>query len=428
MASICKQKAGTWRVQIRRKGRSLSENFVRHEDAKRWAVDAERQIDRGQTPTPSRVGRLKTFGDLIDLHISDMADVGKAPGRSKTATLRMLKQQLGALNVVEIDRERIVRFGRARAKAGAGPVTLSMDVGLVKLVVQHAAAVHGLPVQVEPIDLGRIALKRLGLIGKSNERDRRPTEDELEALFHLWDSNERLLIPMSRIVKYAIATAMRQEEICRVEWSDHNARTKMLLIRDRKDPRQKKGPNRGVILIFGESGCGKSTIAKLLCGEAEPRRGVVEVNGFPPSAITSGIAAVLQTDRLITGTVRENISLSRTAVGDDQILSALDLVQFSEFVLGLPLGLETIVGEEIPGLSAGQRQRLLLARAIAVPPKLLILDEATSALDLESERSILQRLIGLGCTTIIISHRFEARDLPDRVYEMKAGRLRLAHD
>src|ERR1700744_5880427 len=97
MASITKQKAGTWRVQVRRKGRSVSENFVRHEDAKQWAIDAERAIDRGETPTVSRVGKLKTFGDLIDLHISDMKEVGKAPGRSKSATLKMLKADLGKL-------------------------------------------------------------------------------------------------------------------------------------------------------------------------------------------------------------------------------------------------------------------------------------------------------------------------------------------
>jgi len=142
MASIRKQEAGTWRVQVRRKGRSVSENFIRYEDAKRWAVDAERQIDRGETPTVSRVGKLKTFGELIDLHISDMKEVGKAPGRSKSATLKMLKHELGDLNMVEVDRERIVKFGRALAKEGAGPVTLSMDIGAIKLVIQHAAAVH----------------------------------------------------------------------------------------------------------------------------------------------------------------------------------------------------------------------------------------------------------------------------------------------
>lgn len=184
MASIRKQKSGRWRVQVRRKGRAVSETFVRHQDAKGWALDAERQIDRGETPLASRIARIQTFGELIDLHVEDMKEVGKAPGRSKDATLQMLKREFGKLRLVEIDRERLVRFGRERAAAGAGPVTVSMDVGATRLVLSHAAAVHGVPVKVEPVDLARIALKRLGLIGKSDERDRRPTETELNRCSH----------------------------------------------------------------------------------------------------------------------------------------------------------------------------------------------------------------------------------------------------
>lgn len=249
MASIRKQKSGSWRVQVRRKGRALSESFIRYEDARNWAVDAERQIDRGDTPQSSRVARLKTFGELIDLHVEDMKSVGKAPGRSKDATLQMLKRELGKLTLADIDRERLVKFGRARAASGAGPVTVSMDIGAIRLVVSHAAAVHGLPVKVEPIDLARIALKRLGLIGKSNERDRRPTEEEIARLVAHFEGNERQLIPMGRIIQFAIATAMRQEEICRVTWNDLNARTKMLTIRDRKDPRAKKGNDQRIPLL-----------------------------------------------------------------------------------------------------------------------------------------------------------------------------------
>lgn len=249
MATFTKLQSGSWRVQVRRKGRYISETFLRREDARKWALDAERQVDRGETPTASRIARLNTFGDLIDLHIADMKDVGKAPGRSKDATLKMLKRELGTLSMVELDRERVVKFGRARATAGAGPTTLGIDVGIIKLVVQHAAAVHGLPVKVEPIDLARIALKRLGLVGHSNERDRRPTEDEIEKLIAHFDGNDRQIIPMGRIIKFAIATAMRQEEICRVTWSDLNTRTKMLTIRDRKDPRQKKGNDQRIPLL-----------------------------------------------------------------------------------------------------------------------------------------------------------------------------------
>ncbi len=249
MASIRKQKSGHWRVQVRRKGRCISESFVRREDAQRWGVEAERQIDRGETPTNSRVGQLKSFADLIDLHIEDMCEVGKAPRRSKDATLQMLRRDLGKLGMGQIDRECVVDFGRRRAKQGAGPTTIGIDVGVIKLVLQHAAAVHGLPVRVEPVDLGRVALKRLGLIGHSRERDRRPTEEELTRLIAHFDRNPQRLVPMGRIIKFAVASAMRQEEICRVTWDDLNARTKMLTVRDRKDPRAKQGNDQRIPLL-----------------------------------------------------------------------------------------------------------------------------------------------------------------------------------
>jgi integrase len=249
MTTFTRLKSGSWRAQVRRKGRYVSETFLRREDARQWATDAERQIDRGATPAPSRIAKLKTFGGLIDLHIADLTEVGKTIGRSKSATLAMLKRELGKKNLAELDRDRLIKFGRQRAQQGAGPVTVGMDIGAIKLVLSHAAAVHGVAVQVEPVDLARIALTRLGLIGKSNERDRRPTEEELTRLFAAFDSNDRLTIPMSRIVKFAIATAMRQEEICRIAWGDLNVRTKMQLIRDRKDPREKKGNDQRIPLL-----------------------------------------------------------------------------------------------------------------------------------------------------------------------------------
>lgn len=249
MATFTKLKSGHWRVQVRRKGRYVSETFVRREEARRWALDAESQIDRGETPMNSRLGRLRTFAELVDLHIEDMCEVGKAPGRSKQATLEMLKRELGKTGMADIDRDCIVQFGRRRAKQGAGPVTVSMDVGAIKLVMAHAAAVHGLPVAIEPVNLGRIALKRLGLVGKSNERDRRPTEDELAKLLRYFETKHRQIIPLHRVIKFAIGTAMRQEEIFRVTWDDYNERTKMLLIRDRKDPRSKKGNDQRIPLL-----------------------------------------------------------------------------------------------------------------------------------------------------------------------------------
>ena len=249
MASIRQLPSGNWQVQVRRKGRVAVETFLRKEHAREWAVEAEAMVDRGKTPIGHRARGIKTVAELIEMHIEDMKSVRKAPGRSKTATLEMLRRELGALKGNHLDRERLVKFGRKRAADGAGPVTISMDIGAIRLVVSHAAAVHGLPLSVEQIDLARIALRRLGLIGKSNERDRRPTEDELTTLIAHFDEKKKLSFPMSAIVKFAVATAMRQEEIFRVKWNDLDRAKKILTIRDRKDPRQKKGNDQSIPLL-----------------------------------------------------------------------------------------------------------------------------------------------------------------------------------
>ena len=183
MANIRQLASGHWQVQIRLKGRKATETFVRRDHAREWATEAEAKIDRGQVPSGRRARGAKTFGALIDLHIDDMTEVGKPPGRSKSATLEMLQRELGALRIADLDRERLIRFGRDRATNGAGPVTLGQDIGAIKLIISHAAAVHGVEITVDPVQLARIALKRLGLVGKGNERDRRPTEDELTKFF-----------------------------------------------------------------------------------------------------------------------------------------------------------------------------------------------------------------------------------------------------
>lgn len=236
-------------MQVRRKGRYISETFLKRDDARRWAVENEARIDRGETPTPQRAARLRTFGELIDLHIADMKEVGKAPRRSKAATLKMLKARLGRKKLAQLDRQLFIEFGKERAKEGAGPMTLSIDIGAIKLVITHAIAVHGLTISAESVSMARLALKRLGLVGKGLERDRRPTEEELDRLIAYFEGNPRQIIPMGRVIRFAIATAMRQEEIFRVVWSDYVPRTKMLTIRDRKDPREKVGNDQRIPLL-----------------------------------------------------------------------------------------------------------------------------------------------------------------------------------
>ncbi|MBJ2150818.1 site-specific integrase [Paracoccus sp. IB05] len=249
MASISKLPSGAYRVQIRRKGRYASETFLRRDDAQKWARQAETLVDQGLPPNRSSISRLHTFGDLIDLHIADMCAVGKPPRRSKEATLATLKRDLGKEKVGHLDRHKLIEYGRKRADQGAGPVTLGIDIGVIKMILTHAAAVHGLEISAEPVDLARVALKRLGLIGKGVERDRRPTTAELNRLFRCFDDNARLTMPMSRIVQFAIATALRLDEICRVDWNDLDIGRRMLVIRDRKDPRKKTGNDQRIPLF-----------------------------------------------------------------------------------------------------------------------------------------------------------------------------------
>jgi integrase len=109
--------------------------------------------------------------------------------------------------------------------------------------------VHGVVLSTEPVALARIALARLGLIGKGLERDRRPTQDELDRLVAAFEANRLQQIPVGRIIRFAVATALREDEICRIEWSDFDPEARMLLIKDRKDPRKKKGNNQRIPLL-----------------------------------------------------------------------------------------------------------------------------------------------------------------------------------
>ncbi len=178
------------------------------------------------------------------------------------------------------------------------------------------------------------------------------------------------------------------------------------------------------VVIRGPSGTGKSTIARLLVGQLAPTAGEVAIDGLPPRGALHGVGAVLQSDGLIGGSIRDNLLMFRRGFGDAELMEALDVAALGEFVRGLPMRLATQVGEGIGGLSGGQKQRLLIARALLGKPRLLILDEATSSLEVGVETAILERLKSIGATIILIAHRPEVWALADRIYELgKDGRL-----
>jgi hypothetical protein len=254
MPTYTKLESGSWRVQVRRKRQYVANTFIRRRDAEEWAIEAERSIDRG---TPIRHSksheRPRIFSDLIALHLDDLAEVGKPVRRSKSMVLKALKTSLGRVNLKDITREKLIEYGRKRAAQGAGPATLAIDFSFIRAILLHAAAVHGIDVSIESVQLARAALKHLDLVGRSNERDRRPTQDELNRLIEYAESNPQQFIPLGRIVRFAVATAMRQAEICRIEWSDVDMTKRTVTIRDRKDPRRKEG-NHQIVPLLNSTG------------------------------------------------------------------------------------------------------------------------------------------------------------------------------
>lgn len=171
------------------------------------------------------------------------------------------------------------------------------------------------------------------------------------------------------------------------------------------------------VAIRGPSGAGKSTFARLLIGAAQPSTGVVLIDGQPSALGRMGVAAVLQTDRLIAADIISNILYFRDQLDLADAIEALKLVELHDFVMSLSMRWKTFVSDTGDGLSGGQRQRLLLARALVDRPKLLVLDEATSSLDVEVERRIFARLRDKGISLIVIAHRPEIWAMADRVYD-----------
>ncbi len=126
---------------------------------------------------------------------------------------------------------------------------MTIDFAYLNTVITHAAAVHGVLVSTEQVKLARIALKRLGILGKPKERDRRPTQTELDHIVAFLDGNPRQSLPAGRVVRFAVATAMRAEEICRIRWEGLDERKRTVIVRDRKDPRNKDGNDQKVPLL-----------------------------------------------------------------------------------------------------------------------------------------------------------------------------------
>jgi len=184
------------------------------------------------------------------------------------------------------------------------------------------------------------------------------------------------------------------------------------------------------VALVGPSGAGKSTLVQLLHRFYDPIAGEIRIDGVPLKSVQltsywSQIGIVPQETILFGGTIRENIEYAKSGCAEEEIIEAAKAANAHNFILECPDGYETVVGEKGIRLSAGQRQRIAIARAILKDPRILILDEATSALDNESELLIqdaLERLM-VGRTSFIIAHRLSTIHNAERIIVLDKGQL-----
>ena len=184
------------------------------------------------------------------------------------------------------------------------------------------------------------------------------------------------------------------------------------------------------VAVVGASGSGKSTLAMLLPRFYDPQGGSVRIGGYNIADVTrdslrASMGLVMEDSFLFSDTIRANIAYGRPDATQEQVIAAAQAAQAHEFIVRLPRGYDTVVGEQGLTLSGGQRQRVALARALVTDPRVLLLDDATSAIDprLEAEIHAALRELMRGRTTLIIAHRRSTLNLADRIVVLDQGRV-----
>ncbi len=182
------------------------------------------------------------------------------------------------------------------------------------------------------------------------------------------------------------------------------------------------------VAIVGATGCGKSTLMRLMLGFETPQKGAAYFDGKDISnvdlkSLRRNIGVVMQNGKLFSGDIFSNITISAPWLTMDEAWNAAELSGIAEDIRRMPMGMHTIISEGSGGVSGGQRQRLMIARAIAPKPKILMFDEATSALDNLTQKTVSESLDGLKCTRIVIAHRLSTIKQCDRIIVLDKGKI-----
>lgn len=187
-------------------------------------------------------------------------------------------------------------------------------------------------------------------------------------------------------------------------------------------------PGGSLVAVVGPSGAGKTTLFRLMLGLLPPQMGRILIDGVPLGPATMAawrgrIAAVLQDDWLLTGTIADNIAFFNAAADRAEIVQAARMAEIHDDIARMPMGYDSLIGDMGAALSAGQRQRIMLARALFRDPDVLFLDEGTANLDPETETRVADMLAALPNTRIVIAHRPALVERADMVLRLDKGRL-----
>lgn len=182
------------------------------------------------------------------------------------------------------------------------------------------------------------------------------------------------------------------------------------------------------VAIVGKTGCGKSTLMRIMLGFEKPQRGAVYYDGkdlerIDLKSLRRNIGTVMQAGKLFTGDIYSNIVITNPRLTLDDAWEAAEMAGFADDIRSMPMGMFTLISEGQGGISGGQRQRLLIARAIAPKPRILMFDEATSALDNITQKTVSDSLEKLKCTRIVIAHRLSTIKQCDRIIVLDKGHI-----
>lgn len=182
------------------------------------------------------------------------------------------------------------------------------------------------------------------------------------------------------------------------------------------------------VAIVGSTGCGKSTLMRLLLGFEKPEKGAIYYDGrdidkLDLRSLRRRIGTVMQSGSLFQGDIYSNIVITDPRLSLDEAWEAAEIAGIAEDIRAMPMGMQTLISEGAGGISGGQKQRLMIARAVAPKPKILMFDEATSALDNKTQKQVSDALDALKCTRIVIAHRLSTIRHCDRILVLDKGKI-----